>query len=90
MTHVEVQYTVDCPHAPAVMQRLKELAHRRVDLTLSLVEVTPGRPVPTGFAGSPTVLIDGSNHFGGTLVDAPACALHPPTVEQVEAAVTPQ
>ena len=86
MTHVEIQYTVGCPNASAIMQRMKELADRRVDLTLTLVEVELGRPVPPGFAGSPTVFIDGTNPFGGAPVLAPSCALHPPTVDQVEAA----
>ena len=89
VTHVEVQYTAGCPSAAAIMQRMKELAQARADLTLALVEVEPGRPVPRGFAGSPTVLIDGTNHFGGAPLDAPACALHPPTVDQVEAATAP-
>jgi hypothetical protein len=89
MTHVEVQYTVGCPNAAAIMRRLKELAHRRGDLTLTLVEVAPGRPVPAGFAGSPTVLIDGTNPFGGAPTDAAACTLRPPTVDQVERAAAP-
>ena len=90
MTHVEVLYVAGCPHAASVMQRMKELAQARPDLTLALVEVTPGRPVPAGFAGSPTVLVDGTNPFGGEPVDVPACALHPPTADQVEAAAAPR
>jgi len=83
--NVEIQYTTDCPNARPVLQRLKELAHDRAD-TLTIVRVAAVR-TPEGFAGSPTVLIDGENPFGGVAVDAPACALHPVTVDQVEAAV---
>lgn len=84
--NVEVQYTTDCPNARPVLQRLKELAHDRADITLTIVRVAAVH-TPEGFAGSPTVLIDGENPFGGVPLDAPACALHPVTVDQVEAAV---
>ncbi|MCU1455849.1 MAG: hypothetical protein JWN46_3995 [Acidimicrobiales bacterium] len=87
LVHVEVQYTADCPNARAVLQRMKELADTRPDLTLRMTEVKPDSAVPKGFTGSPTVLIDGTNPFDGTQTDSAACALHPPSADQVEQAV---
>lgn len=86
--HIEVERTAGCPHAAAVIQRIEDLAARRDDLHLVVVEVGPNQPVPATFAGSPTVLIDGANPFGGTSVDTPACALHPPTPDQVDDAIS--
>jgi hypothetical protein len=85
---VEVQYTVDCPNARAIIRRMKELAAARTDLRLTLTQVELDGPVPAGFTGSPTVLLDGKNPFAAAPIDAPACALHPPTPDQVEAAIT--
>ena len=84
---IEIQHTADCPNARPVLQRVKELVHHRANLTLTITLVEVGQPVPQGFAGSPTVLLDGSNPFDGAPTEAPACALHPPTPEQVEAAI---
>jgi hypothetical protein len=81
---VEVQFTADCPNAPALLQRAKRLANERSDVTL-LVTQLEGDVAPEGFAGSPTILIDGSNPFGGTPTAHAACALHPPTPDQLEA-----
>ncbi len=85
---VDVQYTAECPNAGPIIERVHHIAGtspRRVVVTTVLVE--EGRPVPHGFAGSPTVLINGANPFEGNATEAPACALRPPTPEQVEAAL---
>lgn len=87
--NVEVQYTAECPNASAILERTRTLVDGRADLTLTIVEVVSGRRVPDGFAGSPTVLLDGANPFGGERVDAPACAVHAPTAEQVERLLEP-
>lgn len=85
--NVEVQYTPDCANVRPVLQRLEQLAALREDLTLTVVRIDPADPIPAGFAGSPTVLIDGQNRFEGVPTDAAACALHPPTAAQVEDAL---
>jgi hypothetical protein len=84
---LEIQYTADCPNARPILQRVKELAHQRTELTMTVTLVDIDHPVPLGFAGSPTVLIDGSNPFAGEPTGAAACALRPPTADQVEAAI---
>ena len=87
--NVEIQFTHDCPNAAVVVQRVKRIAHEGSDVTLKLTVIGNGEPVPQGFVGSPTVLIDGRNVFGGVAVDAAACALRPPTADQVESALRP-
>lgn len=84
---VEVQATEACPNASLVVDRLNVLSrtHPELHVLVRLVEVD--EPVPIGFSGSPTVLIDGTNPFAGAVTEAAACALHPPTPDQVEAAV---
>ena len=85
--NVEIQFTRDCPNAAAVVERVTRIARERSDVTLTLTLVGNAGPMPQGFAGSPTVLIDGRNMFGGVGVDAAACALRPPTADQIEQAL---
>ncbi len=82
---VEVQATDACPNASPIIDRLRTLATVHLDLEVVVRRVVDDEPVPDGFAGSPTVLIDGVNLFAGSPTEAAACALHPPTVEQLEA-----
>lgn len=77
---IEVMYPVDCPNAVELIEYLK----RRGDVDLTLTLVMMGPPIPRGFAGSPTVLVDGEDPFGSGRVEGPACALSPPTVGQLE------
>lgn len=85
---IEIQHTADCPNADPIINRVHEVASTRPGVTVSIMLVEEGRPVPDGFAGSPTVLIDGTNPFGGAPTEAPACALLPPTPDQVQAAIS--
>jgi len=78
---VEILFTADCPN----VQELHAYLASQPGVTVSAVEVPEDGPVPDGFAGSPTVLIDGANPFRGELVGSPACALSPPTVAELAA-----
>ena len=78
---VEILFTADCPN----VQELHAYLANQSGVKVSAVEVTEGVPVPDGFAGSPTVLIDGVNPFGGEPVSSPACALSPPTTAELAA-----
>lgn len=84
---IQIQYTADCPNAGPIIDRALQVASSRPDVTVTPVLVMGEQPVPEGFAGSPTVLIDGINPFRGTPTEAAACALWPPTPGQVEAAI---
>ena len=88
--NVEIQFTQDCPNVAVVVQRVKRIADERADVTLKLTVIGSGEPMPQGFVGSLTVLIDGRNVFGGVALDAAACALRPSTADQVESAMRPQ
>lgn len=76
---IEVMHTSGCPN---VVDLIDHLARR--DLTVTVTVVTSEEPVPGKFSGSPTVLVDGENPFGGEQISAPACALYPPTIEQID------
>lgn len=77
---VEVQHTDRCPNAGTLISYLRQ----RGDIELVLTLVNQDLPVPDDFAGSPTVLIDGVNPFARGRVAAPACALFPPTIAELE------
>lgn len=77
---VEVLYTTSCPNAEILIQGLRQ----RDDVKLTLTEVSKDRAVPSQFAGSPTVLVDGTNPFSAGHVDSPACALFPPSVDDLD------
>jgi hypothetical protein len=84
---IEIQHTADCPNADPIITRARRVAATHPDVVVTTVLVHEGSQMPEGFAGSPTVLIDGTNCFGGAATEAPACALRPPTPERVEAAI---
>ena len=86
-TTVEIHYTADCPNAAPIIDRARLVASTHTHVAVITTLVNDGDEVPTGFAGSPTVLIDGTNPFGGAPTEAPACALRPPTADEVESAI---
>ncbi|MGI8756501.1 MAG: hypothetical protein ACR2MB_11695 [Acidimicrobiales bacterium] len=77
---IEVMHTSGCPNVADLIDHLAS----RTDLTVTVTLVTAEGPIPVKFSGSPTVLVDGENPFGGERSDAPSCALHPPTIEQID------
>lgn len=68
--------TRGCPHAAPLAAYLSGLS----TVALSVTTIDGDDPAPTGFAGSPTILVEGINPFGTESVAHAACALHPPTV----------
>lgn len=84
---IEIQFTEDCPNAADIVDLVQALARDRPKIQVHLRAVSEGRPIPNGFSGSPTVLIDGKNPFNAVNVDGPSCALHPPTSSDVEVAI---
>ncbi len=84
---IQIQYTHDCPNAGPIIDRTRALAAAHPEVVVNAVLVQARSPVPEGFAGSPTVLIDGTNPFGGAPTEGPACVLQPPTPEEVETAI---
>lgn len=64
MRDIVVQYVADCPNLSVVLDRLAQAGETEAAITL--YEVRPDEPTADGFAGSPTVLIDGLNPLGPT------------------------
>jgi hypothetical protein len=83
---IVVQYVADCPNLSVVLDRLAQAGETEAAITL--YEVRPDEPTPDGFAGSPTVLIDGLNPLGPTGSDGSvSCTLRIPSVAQLRAAL---
>ena len=64
MRRVTIQYFSGCPHWQVADARVRAAAHGHDDVTIDdqLVE-TPEDAQRLGFAGSPTILIDGVDPF---------------------------
>lgn len=85
---VEIHYTAECPNAGPIIDRARQIAEASAgEVVVATILVEEGRPVPAEFAGSPTILINGANPFEGDPTEAPACALRPPTPDQVASAI---
>lgn len=70
-----------CPHADLTVQRLR-LALNEIgesDVEVEVRVVVSGAPLPDGFAGSPTVLVDGVDPFASSAAEtsAVACRVYP-------------
>jgi hypothetical protein len=86
VSDVAVLYVSDCPNVSIALEHLRGAG---VDLkVVRMVEVHADGPIPNGFAGSPTVLIDGVNPLwmSSDGVDV-SCSLRMATVEQLRAAL---
>ncbi len=63
----------DCPNAGRVLDLLREASAGRGDVAIEPRVVDVSQPMPPGFSGSPTVLIDGQNRSGAPAIREPAC-----------------
>ena len=76
---VRVLYFEGCPNGLRTSEHLREALATisRADTPVVLTCVEPEEP-PPGFAGSPTILVDGSDLFpGATLANNRTCRLFP-------------
>ena len=73
----------DCPNAGRMLELLQEATAGRHDLRIETSVVDPSQPMPEGFSGSPTVLIDGQNVSGAPAISEPACASILPSLAEV-------
>ncbi len=83
---IAILHTAECPNVTPLIARAQQLAARHRDIDAVAILVADGEAVPHGFAGSPTVLVDGINPFGGLPSEAPTCALRPPGPDELESA----
>jgi len=83
---IVVQYVPDCPNLPVVLEHLKAAGADQREIQLH--DVGGAAALPEGFAGSPTVLIDGRNPLGTPETDVSlSCALRIPSVAQLRDAL---
>lgn len=82
MRQIVVQYVQNCPNLSVVLERLSEVGVIGSDVLL--LEVSEDGPTPEGFAGSPTVLIDGMNPLGSMDTQSGvSCTLRLPSIKEL-------
>lgn len=74
---IVLRYAPGCPNRDLAESRLREaLGGRDVPIALERVEAPDGTE-PAGFPGSPTILVDGRDPFGGQRAEGgPSCRLY--------------
>jgi len=83
---VVVQHVAGCSNVAVVLDRLKDAGADRGEIHLQ--EVIPEEPTPDGFAGSPTVLVEGINPLGSAETECSvSCTLRLPSVAQLREAL---
>ena len=82
---LEVLHVADCPHLPLLLQHLAAAAD--LPVTTRLIE-TEAEAAQYGMTGSPTLLIDGVDPFGGQAGSGLSCRITPtPSVDQLATAL---
>ncbi len=93
---ITFQYSEDCPNWQTTHQRLTEVIAGRDDIDLVMQPVeTAEEAAAVGFAGSPSILIDGADPFAGSSgppAGTLACRVYQtddgsPTIEQLHAVI---
>lgn len=80
---IEVLFVEDCPNLPVLLERLEAVTCGRA--TIRTTRVDPTIPMPRGWAGSPTMLVDGLNPIQGGEEGSASCALRIPSIEELKA-----
>ncbi len=78
----------DCPNAPVLLQRIRDVVGDDIPVEVRVLD--PQEPMPEGFAGSPTLLVDGENAFAaGDPARGAACVLRLPSTAELRAVLLP-
>lgn len=82
VTRALVLVVANCPNAGLTVERLRQVLdrHGAADVEVELQVVEPGTRPPDGFAGSPTVLLDGIDPFASAAAahtSDVACRVYP-------------
>ncbi|HEY5014862.1 MAG TPA: hypothetical protein VIK61_19405 [Acidimicrobiia bacterium] len=75
----------ECPNVGRMLDLLREATAGLDDVTIESRVVDASQPMPAGFSGSPTVLIDGENRSGAPAISEPACTATLPSLAEVAA-----
>ncbi len=73
----------DCPNVGRMLDLLREATAGRHDVRIESRVVDISQPMPAGFSGSPTVLIEGENRSGAPAISEPACTAMLPSLAEV-------
>ena len=73
----------ECPNVGRMLDLLRDATAGRHDVTIEARVVDVSQPMPAGFSGSPTVLIDGENLSGAPAISEPACTAMLPSLAEV-------
>jgi hypothetical protein len=73
----------DCPNVGRMLDLLGEATAGLHDVRVESRVVDVTQPMPAGFSGSPTVLVDGENRSGQPSISEPACNAVLPTLVEV-------
>ena len=81
--NITVLSVPDCPNVERVLDLLHEETVKRADVRIETSIVDTSQPMPAGFSGSPTILIDGKNFSGAPEISEPACTARLPLLAQI-------
>lgn len=83
MVHdIEVLFVDDCPNLPVLLERLEAVTCGRAAIRTTRVD--PNMPMPRGWAGSPTMLVDGLNPLQSGEEGSASCALRIASIEELK------
>ncbi|GAB3603322.1 thioredoxin domain-containing protein [Microbacterium aureliae] len=76
--HIEILHIEECPNWREAERRVRDAVGDLgidADIAVRLI-TTPDEAVAAGFAGSPTILLDGADPFGGAPTADLACRVY--------------
>ena len=83
LVNIVVLSIPDCPNVERMLDLLRKASAERHDVSIESRIVEVSWPMPAGFSGSPTVLIDGENPSGAPAISEPACTAMLPSLSEV-------
>jgi glutaredoxin len=83
VVNIVVLSVPECPNVERMLSLLREATAGRHDVRIESSVVDVSQPMPAGFSGSPTVLIDGENRSGAPAISEPACTAILPSLAEV-------
>ena len=83
LVNIVVLSVPDCPNVGGILDLLRAATAGRHDVGIESRVVDVAQPMPAGFSGSPTVLIDGENRSGAPAISEPACMATLPSLAEV-------
>jgi len=83
VVHIVAWSVSDCPNVEPMLELLRDATAGRHDVRIESCVADVSQPMPAGFSGSPTALIDGENRSGAAAISEPACTATLPSLAEV-------